>query len=313
MAKTAKKSKLPSKKPPKKGAVVAKPKPAPKRPAVKPPVKVAPKPVAAPKSVTKADTKPVVKAPVVKAPVVKAPVVKAPAVKAPAVKAPVMKAPAKPEVVAAPPAIEAVDAAALNGAATKDRPKPKGITIVTPKPMKKPKIKKPLVMPLLGQPLLKPGAKRPKPLIASGPNAPSLDRMGTGPSTGEKKTHLPKKELERYRGVLLRKRAELIGDVSSMENEALRGGNSGSLSHLPQHMADQGSDAYEQALSLDLAQVDRNLVREIDEALARIEAGSFGVCMLTGKPISKERLDELPWTRFTIEAARERERRSFRP
>lgn len=298
MAKAAKKSKPAAKVLPKKGAVPAKPKPkpTPKRPAAKPPLKVAPKPVASAKGVTKLDAKPVAKLDAKPVSKVAAP-----------------KAPLKPEVSAATPAIEPAASAALNGAAAKDRPKPKGITIVTPKPMKKPKIKKPLVMPSLGQPLLKPGAKRPKPLIASGPNAPSLDRMGAGPSTALKKTHLPKKELDRYRGILLRKRAELIGDVSSMEGEALRGGNSGSLSHLPQHMADQGTDAYEQALSLDLAQVDRNLVREIDEALGRIEAGSFGVCMLTGKPISKERLDELPWTRFTIEAARERERRSFRP
>lgn len=209
---------------------------------------------------------------------------------------------------AAPAASNGV--AAGTASAGGSRPKPKGITIVTPKPVKKPKVKKPLVMPSLGTPLLKPGKKF-KPLIASGPDAPSTVRLGTGVSTEKAKTHLPKKELERYRGILLRKRAELIGDVSSMEGEALRG-SSGSLSHLPQHMAEQGSDAYEQALSLDLAQVDRNLVREIDDALGRIEAGSYGVCALTGKPISKERLDELPWTRFSIEAARERERRSFR-
>ncbi|MBL8990759.1 MAG: TraR/DksA C4-type zinc finger protein, partial [Phycisphaerae bacterium] len=108
----------------------------------------------------------------------------------------------------------------------------------------------------------------------------------------------------------LKKRSDLVGDVSRMEGEALRG-NSGSLSHTPQHIAEQGSEAYEQSLALDLASVDRTLIREIDDALKRIDDGTFGICQLSGKPISKERLEELPWTRYSIEAAREHERRSY--
>jgi RNA polymerase-binding transcription factor DksA len=96
-----------------------------------------------------------------------------------------------------------------------------------------------------------------------------------------------------------------------MEGEALQA-SSGSLSHLPQHTADQGSDAYDQSLSLGLAQVDRNLIKEIDDALLRIQKGTFGMCEITGKPINRERLDELPWTRYSIEGARERERRAMR-
>jgi RNA polymerase-binding transcription factor DksA len=75
-------------------------------------------------------------------------------------------------------------------------------------------------------------------------------------------------------------------------------------------MAEQGSDAYGQSLSLDLAAADRRLIREIDDALARIAAGTYGVCELTGKPIKVERLEELPWARYSIEAARELERRT---
>ena len=76
-------------------------------------------------------------------------------------------------------------------------------------------------------------------------------------------------------------------------------------------MAEQGTDVFDQALSLDLAQVDRNLIREIDAALARIDNGTYGFCELTGKPIKPERLEELPWARYSIEAARERERRPY--
>lgn len=220
---------------------------------------------------------------------------------------PVSKVPAKPAASAKPapaPAPAAVGKDAKN--------KPKGITIVSPKPMKKPKVKKTVEMPSLGAPLLGPGIKKWKPLIPSGPNAPNVNGPGLGMKAGAErpKSKLDKKELERFRQILLKKRSDLVGDVSRMEGEALRG-NSGSLSHTPQHIAEQGSEAYEQSLALDLASVDRNLIREIDDALKRIDNGTFGICQLSGKPISKERLEELPWTRYSIEAAREHERRSY--
>ncbi|MBY0313293.1 MAG: hypothetical protein K2W85_14590 [Phycisphaerales bacterium] len=212
----------------------------------------------------------------------------------------------KPSAVPAPAA-----ASAGGGTGTDADKKPKGITIVSNKPVRKPKPKK-LEMPV-SEPLLKPGSKW-KPLITSGPKAP--------PSSGipgeiipsefklDPKAKLPKKELDKYREILLRKRAELVGDVANMEGEALLG-NSGSLSNLPQHMAEQGSDAFDQALSLDLAQVDRTLIKEIDEALKRIEDGTYGVCPATGKRISAERLAEIPWAKYSIEAAREMENRRF--
>jgi RNA polymerase-binding transcription factor DksA len=191
---------------------------------------------------------------------------------------------------------------------------PKGITIVSQKPMRKAKPKPKLQMPM-SEPLLKPGGKW-KPLIPSGPKAPPTPTGFTDLETAEggkagAKAKLPKRELDKYRDILKRKRSELVGDIATMEEEALRQ-NSGSLSSLPQHMAEQGSDASEQSLSLDLAQVDRNLIREIDEALRRIEAGTYGICELTHKPISSERLAELPWARYSIEAARELERRAYR-
>jgi RNA polymerase-binding transcription factor DksA len=106
--------------------------------------------------------------------------------------------------------------------------------------------------------------------------------------------------------MLLEKRAQLVGDVTSMEKEAL-GGDGGSLSHLPQHMADQGSDTFEQSLNLDLAASQRGLLREIDDALDRIVKNTYGICELLGKPIKIERLRNTPWARFSIEAARQLE------
>ncbi|QOI99611.1 MAG: TraR/DksA C4-type zinc finger protein [Phycisphaeraceae bacterium] len=193
----------------------------------------------------------------------------------------------------------------------------KGITIVSKPVIRRPKPGKPStdISHLAGS-LMGSGVVR-RPLIASGPNAPSLRPLGAQGEDADAvlkvsgKTPFGKKDLERFRSMLVRKRAELLGDISHIEEEALRG-ESGSLSNTPQHLAEQGSETYEQSLQLDLAAADRKLLREIDDALARIEAGTFGVCEMTGKPIKLERLEELPWARYSIEAAREIERRSMR-
>ncbi|CAE7273121.1 accA [Symbiodinium necroappetens] len=121
------------------------------------------------------------------------------------------------------------------------------------------------------------------------------------------KSPFNKKQLDEFREILQAKRALIVGDVSSMEMEALTGGGSGSLSHLPQHMADQGSDTFDQSLNLDLAASQRKLLKEIDDALARIENGTYGVCEMLGKQIKIERLRHTPWARYSIDAARARD------
>jgi RNA polymerase-binding protein DksA len=118
---------------------------------------------------------------------------------------------------------------------------------------------------------------------------------------------LTPRELEYYRELLLAKRRELVGDMSSMEREALRSAGT-NLSNLPLHMADQGTDNYEQEFTLGLVEKDRQLLREINQALAKIQDGTFGLCEGTGKPISKPRLEAQPWARFSIEHARMMER-----
>ena len=119
----------------------------------------------------------------------------------------------------------------------------------------------------------------------------------------EIKTKLGKKELEEYRALLHTKRRQLVGMLSGMEDEALRS-SGGNLSNMPVHMADMGSDVYEQDFTLGMAETERAIINEIDAALQRIEDKTFGVCQMTGKPISKARLDAKPWAKYTIEAER---------
>jgi DnaK suppressor protein len=117
------------------------------------------------------------------------------------------------------------------------------------------------------------------------------------------KTKLGRKELNEYRELLLTKRRQLVGDLNAMEDSALRSGG-GNLSHMPIHMADIGTDTFDQDFTLSLAENERQQLREIDQALQRIQDNTYGVCQMTGKPIPKARLDAKPWAKYTVEAAR---------
>lgn len=120
------------------------------------------------------------------------------------------------------------------------------------------------------------------------------------------------KDLEEYRMLLLSKRRELVGDMSAMEREALRSPGASNLSNLPIHMADMGTDNYEQEFTLGLVEKDRVLLREINQGLAKIQDGTYGICEGTGKPISRARLEAQPWARYSIEYARLMERGGIR-
>ena len=117
------------------------------------------------------------------------------------------------------------------------------------------------------------------------------------------------KELELFRDAILAKRREIVGDMSSMEREALRSSSGSNLSNLPLHMADMGTDNYEQEFTLGLMEKERKLLRDLNDALAKIQNGTYGICEGTGKPISKPRLEAQPWARYSIEYARKLEGR----
>ena len=117
------------------------------------------------------------------------------------------------------------------------------------------------------------------------------------------------RELEVFRDQILAKRREIVGDMSSMEREALRSSSGSNLSNLPLHMADMGTDNYEQEFTLGLMEKDRKLLRDLNDGLAKIQNGTYGICEGTGKPISKARLEAQPWARYSIEYARKLEGR----
>jgi RNA polymerase-binding transcription factor DksA len=138
------------------------------------------------------------------------------------------------------------------------------------------------------------------------PEAPTADMLAKAA-----KGRFTKKELEEYRATLVRTRAELVGRVEGIESEALKSSD-GNLSTMPLHMADIGTETFDQDFALGMAETDRHMVVEIDEALERIKAGTYGVCLMTAKPIPKGRLAAKPWAKYTVEAERIAERHRTR-
>jgi DnaK suppressor protein len=118
----------------------------------------------------------------------------------------------------------------------------------------------------------------------------------------EKAPSLSKQDLQYFRNLLLEKRREIIGDVGSMESEAFKSGSN--LSNMPIHMADVGTDNFEQEFTLGLIESERQILREIQEALVRIDNGTYGICQGTSKAIPRVRLEAVPWAKYTIEYSR---------
>jgi len=124
---------------------------------------------------------------------------------------------------------------------------------------------------------------------------------------GARENRLSATNIEHFKQLLLEKRRGILKNVNDIEDEALKKSRldaTGDLSCVPIHMADLGTDNYEQEFVLGLMDSERKLVREIDDALQRMEEETYGVCEGTGKPISKARLEAQPWARYCVEYAR---------
>jgi len=117
---------------------------------------------------------------------------------------------------------------------------------------------------------------------------------------------MKKAEARVYKERLLALRARLRGDFTAMADAALnktRSEASGDLSSMPIHMADIGSDNFEQEFTLSLMANEENTLEQIESALERIEAGAYGVCTDCGKKIKKSRLNAIPYAPCCIECA----------
>jgi RNA polymerase-binding transcription factor DksA len=115
-----------------------------------------------------------------------------------------------------------------------------------------------------------------------------------------------KHEMKDYKQLLLALRGRLRGDVSAMADAALnktRSEASGDLSSMPIHMADVGSDNFEQEFTLSLMENDEESLNQIEAALERIEEGVYGVCLECEAKIPKTRLNAIPYTPHCVKCA----------
>jgi RNA polymerase-binding transcription factor DksA len=173
----------------------------------------------------------------------------------------------------------------------------------------------------------KPGAKAAKTALAVGAEKPKpqhvkaaslADILGFNPKKG-KPLDLADKDVpekfKRYHKLLLDLRAHLTEGIERHSEETLKRSakdDAGDLSAYGQHMADAGTDTFDRDFALSMVANEQEALSEIEAAIKRIHDGSYGVCEITQKPIAKERLLAVPFTRYSAEAQKDIERNRHR-
>lgn len=119
-------------------------------------------------------------------------------------------------------------------------------------------------------------------------------------ATPKKKKINPK--FEPYKKLLLKNKEKIVGDIRHLADDNAGGGNGGGgdVSGHALHMADVATDMYDREFTLSLAANERELLYEIDEALHRVEDGTYGVCTVCKKPVAATRLKALPYTKTCL-------------
>ena len=106
-----------------------------------------------------------------------------------------------------------------------------------------------------------------------------------------------KAEWKKYYDILLDIRGRLMNQMGDLKKESAE-----EMPGYSMHMADSGTDNFDRDSALSLLSADQDAVYEIDEALKRIEKGTYGRCELTDKAIPKTRLNAVPWARYTVDS-----------
>lgn len=147
------------------------------------------------------------------------------------------------------------------------------------------------------------------------------DILGFNPAKGKKprssmidESEVPDK-YRRYYRLLLELRTHVLTQLGEHTEETLLKSSkddSGDLSGYGQHMADAGTDTFDRDFALSLVSNEQEALSEIEAAIKRVHAGTYGICESTQKPIARERLLAVPFTRYSAEAKKQVERHSHR-
>jgi DnaK suppressor protein len=110
---------------------------------------------------------------------------------------------------------------------------------------------------------------------------------------------------------LLQLRDAMVDSMTGVAQDTLRSRAEGSeASAFGMHQADAGSDAYDRDFALSLLSQEQDALYEIDQALKRIELGTYGTCEMSGKQIPRARLEAIPFARFTVECQSQLEKQN---
>lgn len=145
------------------------------------------------------------------------------------------------------------------------------------------------------------------------------DILGFNPGKPGQKAASPEKpvpeKFKRFHKLLLDLRSHLTAGIELHSEETLKRSakdDAGDLSSYGQHMADAGTDTFDRDFALSLVSSEQEALTEIEAAIKRIHDGTYGTCEITGKPIAKERLLAVPFTRYSAEAQKQIERNRHR-
>ena len=161
------------------------------------------------------------------------------------------------------------------------------------------------------------GADKPKPQHVKA--ASLADILGFNPKRGKPTDSIAEKDVpekfRRYYKLLIDLRTHLTEGIERHSEETLKRSakdDAGDLSAYGQHMADAGTDTFDRDFALSMVASEQEALSEIDAAIKRIHDGTYGICEVTHKPIAKERLLAVPFTRYSAEAQKDIERNRHR-
>ena len=166
----------------------------------------------------------------------------------------------------------------------------------------------------------------PKPAVLEKPAKPShhkaaslADILGFNPKRARSAESIAEKDVpekfKRYYKLLIDLRTHLTEGIERHSEETLKRSakdDAGDLSAYGQHMANAGTDTFDRDFALSMVANEQEALSEIDAAIKRIHDGSYGICEVTQKPIAKDRLLAVPFTRYTAEAQKNLERNRHR-
>ena len=185
---------------------------------------------------------------------------------------------------------------------------------------------------------VKAAAHKPKPASKSSPARPAARKAAHAPAKAVKKAnhvssskkgsnhapdtltllgknHVKERKLDPFtrqqKDKLLQLRDAMVDSMAGVAQDTLRSRAEGSeASAFGMHQADAGSDAYDRDFALSLLSQEQDALYEIDQALKRIELGTYGVCEMSGKHIPRARLEAIPFARFTVECQSQLEKQN---